>query len=59
LALWAHLLREAEQKAGIDYDVPQQTIPLHDRAEGYLSALLPAGFSTSHLDDTPLGIQDL
>lgn len=59
LALYATLVREAEAEAQIDYGIRNAAIVVPERSEGYKAALTPGGFSRTHLDDSPLGLEEI
>ena len=64
LVSYRQLVREAEQDAGISWDVPEGDDSLGEmvvpeRHAGYRAQLLPAGHARSHLDGSPLGLEEL
>ncbi len=57
LILWANLVQEADREAGIDWnEEPLETV---ERSETWKDDLLPPGYAYTHLDDAPLGIEEL
>jgi len=60
LALWSNLIRDEEIRQKADYEVSQPPrARLRSHTPGYIDRMTPGGFTgNSHLDDTPLGINE-
>lgn len=58
LSVWTDLCIQDERLNGmLDLDKPEMVVP--DREPGYRDSLYPKGHEISHLDSSPLGIEEL
>ncbi len=59
LAMWANLLRESEREEGVSWDDAKHELPMPERHPGYTRKLIPVAAKASHLDSSPLGMEEL
>lgn len=59
IATWCQLVVSSERERGIDLSAGETTIVVPDRVPGYGRELIPKGKMPSHLDPSPLSIEEM